>query len=328
MEVTGGFGKAVLAHGPESLLSQRAIERVVAAARKARPDAQLTRLGALGLDAGTLSEATGASLFTSASIVVVTGLDDLPAELVAPLVELAANPGEDVALGLAHPGGVKGRGVVDKLKKAGVAVVDCPAMKAWEVPGFATAEAKRIGGRMDAVAATALVEAVGSDLRTVASAVRQLYDDSADGQLTADAVRRYFGGRAEVTSFGVADDIMNGDIDGALAKLRWALATGVPPVLVTSAIASGLRGLGKYLDARNDRLRDADLSRVTGIPFWKLKNMPALARTWQPGAIAQALRATAKADAEVKGAAVDAGFALEHLVIEVGRLRRAPSGRR
>ena len=318
----------MLAVGPEALLAQRAVERMVAAARKARPDAQVSRLSADGLDVGVLAEVAGASLFTSASIVVVTDLADLPADAVAPLVQLASQPGDELALALVHPGGVKGRGVLDKLKKAGVAVVECPAMKSWDVPGFAVAEAKRASGRMDTATATVLVDAVGSDLRTVASAVRQLLDDSADGQITSERVRRYFGGRAEVTSFAVADDVMAGNTSGALAKLRWALSTGVPPVLVTSALAGNLRGLGKYLDARDDRMRDVDLARAVGVPPWKLKSLSALSRSWQAPGIARALRAVAKADAEVKGAAVDAGFALEHLIIEVGAMRRVPTGRR
>ena len=84
--------------------------------------------------------------------------------------------------------------------------------------------------------------------------------------LTEAAVRRYFGGRAEVTSFAVADDALSGRVDGALGKLRWALSTGVAPVLITSALSNNLRSLGKYLDGRDARLRDADLARVDRRP--------------------------------------------------------------
>ena len=326
VDATGGFGKTVLALGPEALLAQRAMERMIQGARKARPDAAVTQVAANTLDLGSLAEMTGASLFTSSSVAVITDLALLPAALVDPLVRLAADPGPDVALGLSHPGGVKGRGVADKLKKAGVQVVECQTVKTWELPNFVMSETRRASGRIDQAAAAALVDAVGTDLRAIASAVQQLLDDSDDNVITEPNIRRYFGGRAEVTSFGVADDVMAGKVNDALAKLRWALSTGVAPVLVTSALASSLRGLGKYLDVRDSRMRDADLARAVGVPPWKIKDLARQARDWSPAAVARAIQSVAVADAQVKGAASDPGFALERLVIEVVSLRQR-SGR-
>ena len=49
-----------------------------------------------------------------------------------------------------------------------------------------------------------------------------------------------FAGRAEATSFAVADAAIEGRTAAALEELRWALDGGVAPVLVTSAFA-GLR---------------------------------------------------------------------------------------
>ena len=318
----------MLAHGPETLLAQRAVEGFVAGARRVRPDAEVTTLDAADLDQGRLATITGGSLFASAAIVVINGLDALPADVVDPLVTLAQQPGDDLALALAHPGGVKGRGVADKLKKAGVEVVNCPAMKAYDVPKFAVAEARRDGGRMDGATASALVDAVGTDLRTVAAAVAQLLADVDGRAITMADVRRYFGGRAEVTSYAVADDVMAGRLSDALAKLRWALATGVAPVLVTSAFAGNLRALGKYVESRGARLSDADLARIAGVPPWKLKGLAAQAREWPAPAIARAIQHVATADAQVKGAAVDPAFALEQLAMRVSALRRPPTGRR
>ena len=81
--------------------------------------------------------------------------------------------------------------------------------------------------------------------RALAAAVTQLISDGQGGPLTVDQVRRYFGGRAEVTSFAVADAALAGRTGAAMEQLRWALATGVAPVLITSAMASGIRGLGQ-----------------------------------------------------------------------------------
>ena len=98
------------------------------------------------------------------------------------------------------------------------------------------------------------------------------------------------------------------------------MATGVAPVLLTSALASGLRGLGKLITAGGG-LREADLARQVGVPPWKLKSMRAQARGWDQGGLATALKAVAVADAEVKGAADDADFALERAILTVARAR-------
>lgn len=313
------FGTCVLVHGPESLLAERAVAERVAAARSQVPDAELTKVPALDLEGNRFAELTGGSLFASASIVVVEDLANLPQELFDAVLTAAKDPGEHLCLTLVHGGGQKGKGLVDKLKKSKVPLVEAVAVKAWELPKWVEGEARRTRVGMDQEAAQALVDAVGHDLRALAAAVAQLGSDWEGERVTAPMIQRYFAGRADVTSFAVADDIMGGRPGPALEKLRWALATGVAPVLVTSALASSLRGLGKYLDARSARLAQGELAREVGVPPWKLKDLSRLSRSWSPQGVSQALRAVALADAQVKGAASDPHFALEQLLLAVDR---------
>jgi DNA polymerase III subunit delta len=163
---------------------------------------------------------------------------------------------------------------------------------------------------------------VGHDLRALAAAVAQLLSDSEGGPITVDQVRRYFGGRSEVTSFAVADAALAGRTGVAMEQLRWALATGVAPVLITSALASGVRSLGKLITAGTGQ-READLAREVGVPPWKLKSMRSQARGWDQSGLAMALKVIAAADADVKGAAGDTAYALERAVLSVSRLRRS-----
>jgi DNA polymerase-3 subunit delta len=125
-----------------------------------------------------------------------------------------------------------------------------------------------------------------------------------------------------VTSFAVADGALTGRTGVAMEQLRWALSTGVAPVLVTSALAARLRGLGKLMTA-GPGLADNELAREVGVPPWKLRTMRSQARGWDQSGIAQALKAVATADAEVKGAATDADFALERAVLAVAQARKA-----
>ena len=91
-------------------------------------------------------------------------------------------------------------------------------------------------------------------------------------------------------------------------------------MLVTSAFASGLRGLAKY-KAASRGLREADLAREVGVPPWKLRTLREQSRGWEDGGIVRAIHAVAQADADVKGAASDAAYALERLVITVSESR-------
>jgi DNA polymerase III subunit delta len=310
-----------LVTGPESLLADRAVATLLAEIRRESPEADVDRAEAERLDRSRFAEMTSASLFATRRAAVVTDLANLPAELHDDVLALAREPLDDLALVLVHGGGQKGKGLLDKLKAAKVQLVEAPSVKPWELPQFVAAEARRAGAGIDPGAAQTLVDAVGHDLRSLAAAVSQLVSDGEGGPVTETQVRRYFGGRSEVTSFAVADAALAGRTGAAMEQLRWAIATGVAPVLVTSALASGLRGLGKLVTASGG-LREADLAREVGVPPWKLKSMRSQARGWDQGGLAAALKAVAVADAEVKGAADDAAFALERVVLTVARARR------
>ena len=189
-----------------------------------------------------------------------------------------------------------------------------------EYPGFVAAEVRRHGSSIDQEAAGFLVQAVGQDLRSLAAAAHQLTNDFPGEPLTAEKVKQYFGGRAEAKSFAVADAAFSGRREAALEELRWALDAGTPPVLVTSAFAGGARGLARYKGAPR-AMREADLAREVGVPPWKLRTIRDQSRGWSDAGIARAIRAIAQADADIKGAASDASYTLERLVLTVTGLR-------
>ena len=314
------LGAVTLIVGPDELLSERAIAAAVAAVRAADADADLTELDAATLVPGALAELTSPSLFATNRAVVVRNLDTVPPESADALIGYAKAPQPDVALVLVHKGGQKGKGTVDKLKKAGVRLVTTEAPKTWELPKFVVREIRSAGGKIDEESAALLVDSVGSDLRSLAGAASQLISDTGGEPITQDIVRKYFAGRAEVTSFKVADAAVVGHTAEALEQLRWALRSGVVPVLVTSAMAGALRGLIKFAGAPRG-LRDADLAREVGVAPWKLKSLRGQLRGWTPDGLAAAVLAVAQADADIKGAADDPEYALERMLLAVTAAR-------
>lgn len=316
------FGSAQLILGKESMLAERAVAERRDAALQAEPGADVNRITAAELQDSMLSEVVGGSLFSSQIIAIIDDVGACPADMIDQLVAVAKDPGPDLCLILVHEGGVKGKGLIDKLKKAKIEQVVLEAPKPWEVWRFVVAEAKRHRLRMNQEAAESLVAAVGSDLRTVVGAVSQLARDVDGDEIDITIIRRYFAGRAEVSSFSVADAVMACNASLALERLRWALGTGVAPVLVTSALAGNFRSMGKYLDVAGQRMSDGDLARQLGIPYFKVKDVRQQSRHWDQRGVARGIELIAEADADVKGAATDADYALEALVLGLLAQRR------
>ncbi|MFZ2015703.1 MAG: DNA polymerase III subunit delta [Nocardioides sp.] len=315
------LGRVTLVTGKEEFLSERTVIGVREAVRRHDGEAEISETQAAGLSLAQLGELAAPSLFSSTRCVVVRGLESLPDESYDGVLDYASAPADDIALVLVHGGGQKGSGLLTKLRKLpGVTEVKSEELRASEYPGFVAAEVRVHDGTIDPEAASALVQAVGQDLRALAAAADQLVNDFPDEKITESKVKRYFGGRAEAKSFAVADAAFWGRRRPALEELRWALEGGTAPVLVTSAFAGSARGIARYLSAARG-MREPDLAREVGVPPWKLRTIRDQSRGWTEGGIARALRAVAKADADIKGAASDPSYTLERLVLTVTGLR-------
>ncbi|MBA9006918.1 MULTISPECIES: DNA polymerase III subunit delta [Thermomonospora] len=302
--------------GDEELLAERAVGEVVAAARAEDPETEVIELEPGSLEPGRLAELTSPSLFGGGKVLVLRSAQDLGKELIAEVVAYAKRPADDVALVALHPGGAKGKALVDGLTKAGARKVVCSKItKVAERVAFVRAEVRRCGGTIGEDAARNLIEAVGSDLRELAGACSQLVADTG-GKIDDGAVARYYRGRAEVSGFTVADKAVEGRLAEALEQLRWALVTGTPPVLIVSALAQGVRGLAKVGGAPRGA-RGAGLAKELGMPPWKIERLQRQLRGWSADGVAQALSVVAEADAQVKGGATDPAYALEKAIAQI-----------
>jgi DNA polymerase-3 subunit delta len=319
------LGRITLVTGPEEYLNHRAVEAATAAVRRADPEAEVSRTTAGQISMAALGDLAAPSLFSTVRCVVVEELEDLPDDAADGLADYAATPAEDIALVLVHSGGPKGSGLLNRLRKLPtVTEVKSASLRPSEFARFVSAEVRGHGGRLSEDAAELLVQAVGQDLRALAGAAHQLASDFPGEQLTEAIVRRYFGGRAEVKSFAIADAAMAGRTSTALEELRWALENGTSTVMLTSAFATAVRGLARFVSAPRG-LRDGDLAREAGVPPWKVRVLREQARGWDERGLATAVRAVAQADADVKGASADSSYALERMVLAVSEAR---TGRR
>jgi DNA polymerase III subunit delta len=307
--------------GEEELLVERAVRAAFDGARLADPAAELTRKRVADLTPPELAELVSPSLFAEGRVIVLDGAHEAGQEIAAAVNSYAKAPADGVVLVLIHNGAGRkpAKDLIATLRSAGATVVECAKItRPADREAFVRNEIRRAGGKSDGEAVTALIDSVGSDLRELASAAAQLVSDTG-GAITAESVRRYHRGRADVTGFAVAEKAVTGDVAGALESLRWAMQLGVPHVLVADALADAVRTVAKVAGAgRADPYR---LSTELGMPTWKVRKALAQSKGWHPAGIADAMQIVADVNADVKGVAVDADYALERAVLRLAKAR-------
>ena len=314
MAAADTYARVTLVTGPEELLRDRAVTRVVAQVRRADAAAEVQDMSAVGLEPGRVTELASPTLFGEATVIVVRDVGDASDAVVDELKAYVAAPPREVALVLVHSGGMKGKGLVDAVRKSKAAVVDCKAVK-WESDKVAFVQSEFGRRSITHDAASALVDAVGSDLRELASACSQLVADT-EGTVDLALVQRYHAGRVEASGFKVADAAVEGRCEDALRLLRHALATGVDPVPVNAAFASGLRNLARVAGVSRSS-RPEEVARELGMAPFQVRKARGQLGGWSPDGVASAITAVAFADEQIKGAGTDPVYALERAIVAI-----------
>lgn len=313
--------------GEEAFLIERTRSQIVAEARAAAgsEDVPVAVLRAGDATANEMAEMLSPSLFAEDRIVVIEAADAAGKEPAQLVTDVAQDPPEGITLIVVHSGGGRTKAMVGAITKSGAQVHQCPAVK-WpnERADFVKAEFARNKVKASADVIEQLMEAVGSDLRELASAVSQLCADTG-GKVDLAAVTRYYSGRAEVKGFEIADKAVLGDRAGALEALRWAEHGGVPHVLIADALAEAVhriaraRGLG--------RMNQYDAASELGMPPRRAQEALRQARAWDSESVAKAMAVVATLNGDVKGQAADADYSLQHAVGMVADLRPSRSRR-
>lgn len=308
--------RITLAIGGEAVLVDRAVAAVASAVRKADPSAQRTTISASDDGAaGHLREAAAPNLFGDGGVVVITGIDAADDDLATALRQVLTDLPESTHLVVTHPGGNKGKALLDELRRAGADEVDCRGpKKGRETRDFLTREFARRKRKVTPDAVATLYDAVGHDIGLLSSAVAQLCDDIEAEVIDAAAVGEFFGGVAEVSGFTVSDAVWDRRQGDALQTLRQAMLVGDAArlgVMMVSSLASGLRTLVR-VGGMPPGASDADVAREAGVPPWKVKDLRRQWNRWSADQrrLATAVVALAEADGAVKGG-VSGGTSLD-----------------
>jgi DNA polymerase-3 subunit delta len=307
--------------GDEELLVERAVAEVLQSARKSGgsdPDAMpVNRMRAGDVSTYELAELLSPSLFADERVVVLEAAGEAGKEAAAMIASACADIPPGTVLVVVHSGGGRAKALATELQSLGAVVHPCARIsKVGERVDFIRKEFRALRVKVDEETVTALIDAVGSDVRELAAACSQLVADTA-GEVNAAAVRRYHSGKAEVKGFDIADKAVAGDVAGAAEALRWAMMRGEPLVVLADALAEAVHTIGRVGPLSGDPYR---LAGQLGMPPWRVQKAQKQSRRWSRDSVAEAMKVVAALNANVKGAAADADYALESAVRQVAEL--------
>jgi len=305
--------------GSEGALADSALLKLTAQLKD--ESAELTTLSASEVIVGDIADALAPSLFSERRALVIKELQDLPEDSRDEITRYLENTDPTTTVIFMHKGGVKGKALLDAIKKAKATIIACePLKKESEKQEFVRNLFLDLGRKASAAAVNALVNAVGGDLRELSAACSQIVSDTPTGTIDESHVEKFHQGRIETTGFDVADIALDGNLPQALITLRGAIATGTDPVMITSALASALRGLAKVSGA-NRNVKSFELAGSLAMAPWQIDKARRQLAGWTPKGLIAAVAAVAAADADVKGAASDPIYALEKAISEIATAR-------
>ncbi|WP_156766627.1 DNA polymerase III subunit delta [Mycobacterium sp. E2327] len=305
--------------GDEELLVERAVADVLRSAREraGTDDVPVSRMRAGDVGTYELAELLSPSLFADERIVVLEAAAEAGKDAAAVIAAAAADVPAGTVLVVVHSGGGRAKALATELQSLGAEVHPCARIaKLSERVDFIRKEFRALRVKVDEETVTALLDAVGSDVRELAAACSQLVADTA-GHVDAAAVRRYHSGKAEVKGFDIADKAVAGDVAGATEALRWAMMRGEPLVVLADALAEAVHTIGRVGPLSGDPYR---LASQLGMPPWRVQKAQKQARRWTRETVAAAMKVVAELNANVKGAVADADYALESAVRQVAEL--------
>ena len=311
------LAELILIHGSEEVLADRAL----AEALTARVEFERTTLNGDEIELGRYSEVIAPSLFADKRVVVIRDLQDAQAEVAEEIIHSLDQLDPNLHLIFIHRGGVKGKGLVEKIKKAKAEVITCePMKKITDKQTFVREEFARHGRKISSGGVSALIDATGSDMRELAAACSQIAFDTIASKATIDEddIAKYYQGRVEATGFDVADAAFAGDPQGALIALRNALDSGTDPIMIISAIATSVRTIAKVSGAPRNA-NPYQLASSLKLAPWQIEKARRQMSKWAPGMITFSIKELARADLAVKGAEADPIYALERTVVAIAK---------
>lgn len=279
------------------------------------PDADAVNLDALNTDKYAFITATGPSLFSSGTIVVINNLEQANEDLVEAIIGFCARESKynnnDCWVIARHEGGAKGKSIVTKLEKAGASKITVPDLKKDDARlNFVLSLFERQNRSIEPAAAGRITEVLGGKTDQLAALCSQLCFDFDDNPITLKIVDQYLISDPQITGFFVADKAAEGNYGQAVLAARTAILQGVDAIALIGALAAKMRIITKAIAVKNGEISNAQAK----VNPWALKMAMRSLGGWNDNGIRKCFKCLAWADEQCKGGTSDADYALEKCI--------------
>jgi len=264
--------------------------------------------GALeSFDAG--SDDAEAVIASLAALTFATGtryllVDDVgawKAAAAAPLVDsIAALPPETVLVLVVR--GKPLKSLATAVEQAGGEVRDHPAPKPWELPKWATGRARELGLRLEGEAAKTLVTIAGPSQQRMSRELEKisiaLYPEAT---ASVDDVERLAAGEASPKIYDLADAVVGGNVESAIALAEELSEWGERPSRFVYPIIGRLREVRRAAELLEGGMTEKELAGALKMPPWRAKKVVALARRADREALERAICRFADLEVDLRG---------------------------
>ena len=308
-----------LIHGDEDLLLQRAVRRL-RDRLEAAADVELN-MGVFDGPSADIDEIIVAAntlpFMSERRLVIVRDADKMPKDAMHALADYCESPAEHTALVLVARKLAKNTRLYKAVDRLG-GVFEFKAPRRSELPGLVAEMFEERGKAVDRAGASALVDAVGTDLRALESEVEKVVAHAGDDdRLGPQDIREVVSATAPTSVFDYLDALGARDIGEALTLLARLIADGER---VHGLHQLSVRHVRSLLSVRTLLDRDASTAEIAstlGRPGWLVQRLSTQASRFEETELARALVLAASSEADMKTSRVDARLALEKWIVEV-----------
>lgn len=299
----------ILLFGSQQFFADRAV-KIIREKLGNSEGLEVVEVDASDYSAGSIFDLASSGLFGESKLVIINDVQRCTDALITDGIEYLANPSADSVVIFRHDGkSVRGKRLLEAIRANDSCVegICLDISKEAEKIAFIEAEFTSKGRKIQRQAAVAISQIFGKDFEEIAAACSQLQLDDA-GEITAEIVEKYFGGRLETTVFVIADAAIAGQVSEALLRLRHGLAQGLEPVMLLGAIA---RKINQFVKVRGNPNISA---QSLGVVDWVLGKIRQEAASWSEDSLALVIEELAETDFAIKGGQKDPQYALEKLI--------------
>ncbi|MEM9187668.1 MAG: DNA polymerase III subunit delta [Myxococcota bacterium] len=215
-----------------------------------------------------------------------------------------------------------GRGKLVKSLKRMKLFVEAKELKGAAIRSFVSQEAKARGHRLAGPAATALVEAVGSDLALLDDALERLSlfvggTDGSGNEIDLASVEACITRVRTDSIWALVDAVSKRDQKTAVAAAASLLADREQPLRISAMVARQLRMVAKMRQALRAGMNPKDACKAAGVPPFKAREMASAAKQFSGADLQRAFRCLAETDLMLKGAKRPGPLVLEEALIRL-----------